>query len=45
MFSRILGSAPCFLKIGVIAAVLKDEGKTPEEREDWMILEDREERL
>ena len=44
-FSRILGSAPCFLRIGVIAAVLKDEGTTPEERDDWMILvikEDRE---
>jgi len=38
-FSRILGSAPCFLRIGGIADVLKDEGTTPED-----FTEDREER-
>ncbi len=31
--SRLLGSAPGFLRIGVIAAILKNDGTIPELRE------------
>ncbi len=31
--SKLLGSAPGFLRTGVIAAILKDEGTIPELRE------------
>ena len=36
---RLEGSVPGFFRIGVIAAVLKDEGTVPVEREEWMISE------
>ena len=36
---RLVGSAPGFFSIGVIAAVLKDAGTVPDAREEWMMAE------
>ena len=36
---KLVGSAPGFFSIGVIAAVLKDAGTVPDVREKWMMAE------
>lgn len=38
ILSRLEGSAPGFLSIGVIIADLRDEGTEPETSEEWKIL-------
>ena len=39
LIAPIVGSAPGFFIIGVIAAVLKVVGKDPVVREEWMMAE------
>ena len=34
---KLLGSAPGFLRIGVIAADLRGDGTVPKIREEWII--------
>ena len=34
---KLLGSAPGFLRMGVIAADLRGDGTIPEVREEWII--------
>lgn len=38
MLLKALGSEPGFLRIGVTAADLSDDGTGPEVREDWVLL-------
>ncbi len=45
--AKLLGSAPGFLSLGVITATLKDEGTTPEVRDECIIsvtISDREDK-